>query len=86
MMTTSPNGGGSGDINREETRQWMECLLLHEARMKEEEEAEAKRQHRHYNTAESVQQKQCKTQPPAFIETDVCARGTGDHHKSRSIH
>jgi hypothetical protein len=45
MMTTSPDGGGSGNINREEIRQWMECLPLHEARMKEEEEAEAKRQH-----------------------------------------
>jgi len=76
MMTTSPDGG-SGNINRYETRRWMENLL-HEARIEEEVEVKAKRQPGHNDTVKIIQQKQCKTQPPVFIGTDVRARGIGD--------
>ncbi len=85
MMTTSPDGG-SGNINRYETRRWMENLL-HEARIEEEVEAKAKRQQGPNDTMKSIQQKQFKTQPPVFIGTDVCARGIGEEENQnvRSI-
>ena len=76
MMATSPDCG-SGDINREETRRWMENLL-NEARIEEEVEAKAKQQQGHNVTPKSVQQNQCETKPPVPIETIVCAQGIGD--------
>ncbi len=84
MMATSPDGD-SGDINREETRRWMENLL-HEARVEEEVEAKAKQQQGHNDTAKSVQQNQCETKPPVLIETVVCAQGTVDEENQNVVH
>jgi hypothetical protein len=84
MMGTSPDGD-SGDINREETRRWMENLL-HEARIEEEVEAKAKQEKGQNDTAKSVQQNQCETKPPVLIETVVCAQGTGDEENQNVVH